>query len=65
MERTHVKLRAKSLTALELLVHDTPLELDRPRRHLGGAVTVTAYVTHGDIVDIRDAFGVEIVSQAG
>jgi hypothetical protein len=61
--RKQITLRATSLGALRYLVNQTPLDLDcgGPRRHLDGAVTITAFVTDQDIVDIRDALGIEIV----
>lgn len=63
LQRKQVKLRAISLGALRYLVHQTPLDLDcgGPRRQLDGAVTITAFVTEQDIVDIRDAVGIEIL----
>jgi hypothetical protein len=63
VERKQVTIRATSLGALKYLVNQTPLDLDcgGPRRHFDGAVTIRAYVTLQDIVDIREALGVEII----
>jgi hypothetical protein len=63
LERKQVKLRATSLSALRMLVNQTPLDLDcgGPRRQLDGAVTITAFVTERDLVDIRDAYGIQVV----
>jgi hypothetical protein len=62
-ERKQVKLRATSLQALRILVDQTPLDLDcgGPRRQLDGAVTITAFVTEGDLADIREAYGIQVV----
>lgn len=62
MPRKQVTLRATSLSALKTLVNQTPLDLDcgGPRRQLDGAVTIKAFVTGQDLVDIREFLGVEV-----